>query len=96
MRINIHCKITLIFTLILAIILFGIFLYLNKNLREDTYQRIRANLTKQTHLSKTYIEENSVKKGQSYELDKIADRIGKDLGLRVTVIALDGTVYGDS
>ncbi len=96
LRINIHYKITLIFTVIVAIILFGIYLYLNKNPQEDTYQRIRDNLTKQTHLSKSYLEEDSAKKVQGYELDKIADRIGKDLDLRVTIIGLDGTVFGDS
>lgn len=96
LRINIHYKITFIFTVIIAIVLFSIFLYLDKNLREDTYQRIRANLKKQTYLSKTYLEEDFVKKIQSYELDKIADRIGRDLDLRVTIIGLDGTVFGDS
>ncbi len=96
LRINIHYKITLIFTVIVAIILFGIYLYLNKNLREDTYQRIRINLTKQTYLSKTYLEEDSDKKIQGYELDKIADKIGGDLDLRATIISLDGTVFGDS
>ncbi len=96
LRINIHYKITLIFTVIVAIILFGIYLYLNKNPQEDTYQRIRDNLTKQTYLSKSYLEEDSAKKVQGYELDKIADRIGKDLDLRVTIIGLDGTVFGDS
>jgi len=96
LRINIHYKITLIFTVIVAIILFGIFLYLNKKLQEDTYRRIRDNLTKQTYLSKAYLEEDSAKKVQGYELDKIADRIGKDLDLRVTIIGLDGSVFGDS
>ncbi|MBD3268705.1 MAG: HAMP domain-containing protein [Candidatus Omnitrophica bacterium] len=31
-----------------------------------------------------------------YELDNIADSIGRDLRLRVTIIGLGGTVYGDS
>ena len=96
MRINIHYKITLIFTVIIAIVLFGVFIYLNKNLREDTYQRIRTNLIKQTYLCKTYLEESSAKKIQGYKLDRIADKIGKDLNLRVTIIGLDGTVLGDS
>lgn len=96
LKINIHYKITLIFTVIIAIILFGVFLYLNKGLRQDTYQRIETNLIKQTKLSKTYLEESSAKRIHGYKLDKVADKISSDLGLRVTIIGLDGTVYGDS
>ncbi|MFH1904871.1 MAG: ATP-binding protein [bacterium] len=96
MRINIHYKITLVFVMIIAVVLLGIYLYLNKSLREYSYQRIETNLIKQTSFAKSYIEEDFAKKIQSYELDKIADKIGKDLGLRVTIIGIDGTVFGDS
>ncbi|MDO9464885.1 MAG: ATP-binding protein [bacterium] len=96
MRINIHYKITLLFVMIIAVMLFGIYLYLNKSLRKYSYQRIETNLIKQTSFAKSYIEENFTKKIQSYELDKIADKIGRDLGLRVTIIGIDGTVFGDS
>ena len=96
MRINIHYKITLVFGLIIAVVLLGIYLYLNKSLREHSYQRIKTNLIKQTSFAKSYLEEDFVKGIQSYELDKIANKIGKDLGLRVTIIGIDGTVFGDS
>ena len=96
MKISIHYKITFIFGIIIAVILFGIFFYLNKNLQADTYQRIKTNLIKQTDLAKSYLEEDFTQDVQSYKLDTIADRIGKILNLRVTIIGLDGAVWGDS
>ena len=96
MRINIHYKITLVFGLIIAVVLLGIYLYLNNILREHSYQRIETNLIKQTSFAKSYLEEDFAMGIKSYELDKIANRIGEDLGLRVTIIGIDGTVFGDS
>ncbi len=96
MRINIHYKITFVFVLIIAVMLFGIYLYLNKSLREHSFQRIETNLIKQTSFAKAYIEEDFASGIQSYELDKIANKIGKNLGLRVTIIGINGTVFGDS
>ena len=96
MRINIHYKITLIFGLIIAVRFPGIYLYLNKSLRQYTYYRIEKNLARDTSLVKSYLEENSDKTYFSYRLDKLADKIGRDLGLRVTIVGLDGTVWGDS
>jgi len=95
-RINIHYKITLIFGVIIAVILSGIYIYLNKNLQEYTYQRLKTNLLKEVSLSKSFLEQYYTKDIKSRQLDKIADEIGKDLGLRVTIIDLDGTVLGDS
>ena len=96
MRISIHYKITLIFGIIIAFILSGIYLYLNKSLQEHTYQRIRTDLKKQISLVESYLEENHAQNITSYELDKITDKIGKNLELRVTIISLDGRVLGDS
>jgi len=96
LRINIHYKITLIFGIIITIVLFGIYIYLNNNLQEHIYQHIKASLLKETSLSKSFFEQYYTKGVQAQELDKIADKIGKDLDLRVTIIGLDGTVLGDS
>ena len=96
MRVNIHYKITFIFLIITAFILIGIYFYLNTNLREYTYQRIETNLAKEIHLVKSFVEEILSGHSLSYEIDKTTDEISKDLGLRVTVIGLNGTVFGDS
>ncbi len=96
MKINIHYKITIIFTIILAIILFGIYLSLNDNLKTNTYQRIKTNLFKETALCKSFIEQHYIQNLQSQELDNFLHEIADDLNLRVTIINLEGTVLADS
>ncbi|MFA5087976.1 MAG: ATP-binding protein [Candidatus Omnitrophota bacterium] len=96
MRTKLHHKITIAFVVIIAVIFLGIYFFLNTNFKENTYQRIRTNLIKQIFLSRTYIEEKSLSQPPSFDLDQWADKIGRDLRLRATIIALDGTVYGDS
>ena len=94
--INIHYKITFIFGIITACILLGIYVYLNNSLREHTYQRIKTNLYKESILARSYLKMYSEQDLESYQLDSVADRVGEDLGVRVTIIDLEGTVLGDS
>ncbi|MFH1062185.1 MAG: ATP-binding protein [Candidatus Omnitrophota bacterium] len=96
MRLKIQHKITLIFITISAVILFSLFIYLSNNLKNYTYNRIKTNLTKQLELCKTYIADMPLNNISSDEMDAIADKLGRDLGLRVTFISLDGVVVGDS
>ncbi len=96
MRISIQHKITLIFVIISAFILCSVFFYLTKNLTDFTYNRIKTNVAKQISLCKSYLVDTVFDDINSYDLDVIADKIGHDLDLRVTLIGLDGTVYGDS
>ena len=56
LRFNIHYKIILILTFTVVVILSGIYFYLNKNLREYTYQRIKASLSKEADLAKLHLE----------------------------------------
>ncbi len=96
MKTNIHNKIAVIFITITAAILLGVFLSLSHNLQNYTYNRIKTNVTRQIRLSKSYMEDSPLNHINSYDSDYIADKIGKDLDLRVTIIGLNGTVYGDS
>ena len=92
----IHHKITVIFGIICAVVLIGIYLFLNQSLKRYTYQRIRTNLFRQTTLAKTILGESLHQCLQAGEMDRIADKIGKDLDVRATIIGLDGQVLGDS
>ncbi|MCK5268100.1 MAG: HAMP domain-containing protein, partial [Spirochaetes bacterium] len=96
LRLNIHYKITLILTATVAVILSGVYFYLNNNLREHTYRRIKANLSKQSDLAGLHIEKTFAKDPSLAGIDSSADEIGARLGLRVTVIGSDGKVLGDS
>jgi len=93
---HIHYKITFVISLIFAVILGGIYFYLNNDLTKHTYQRIRANLFKTSAFVQTYLEKIHTKDLSIKESDALADLIGKDLDLRVTIINLDGVVLGDS
>jgi two-component system phosphate regulon sensor histidine kinase PhoR len=96
LRIKVHHKFVSVFILISAAILLGVFFYLSTSLREHTFNRIREGVARQLALSRSYLKDAPFKDVSSYDVDTIADTIGDDLGLRATIIGLDGTVYGDS
>lgn len=93
---QIKYKIAAIFTFVVAVMLLGIFLYLNNSLRDNTYQRIREKLKSETLLSKFFLERVDTENIKGYQLDSLADDIGKQLGLRVTIVNMAGQVLGDS
>ena len=96
MRINIHYKITVTFCLILAVILFGVFAYLDATLKDYIFSRIETALTKEVLLAKLFLEKDFPGYLRLKEIDDIADKAGENLETRVTIIGLDGKVLGDS
>lgn len=97
MRIPIHYRITFLFTAIVLVILFSVFVYLNVSLRENTYQNTRLNLQKQIAVAKVVLEERLADKSLAMDIaDTFCDEIGKLLGVRITIIGPTGVVYGDS
>ena len=96
MKISIHYKITAIFVLVTAAILSGVYIYLNIHLKEAAFRYIREGLIKEARLSKSMLDDYSPDPENPYSADLLADRIGKSLGARATIIGLDGTVFGES
>ncbi|MBD3380184.1 MAG: HAMP domain-containing protein [Candidatus Omnitrophica bacterium] len=96
MAFRLQHKITVTFVALFSAILLVTFLYLDRRLREDYYARTRRDILKDTRLIETFLLEKDMGEMSPHELDFLADRINRDLGLRVTIIALDGTVLGDS
>ena len=74
MRVKIHYKITFIFGLITALILSGIYLYLNSTLKNYTYQRIRTTLTKESAMARSFLEGFCTKESEPQSLDPVAER----------------------
>ncbi len=72
------------------------YFYLNKNLKEYTYQRIRGDLLRESALAAAHLEATFDNQLSMKEIGAIADRIGESLQLRTTIIGLDGVVLGDS
>jgi len=96
LKISIHYKITIIFCLITACILLGVFAYLDSTLKDYTYQRIKTALTKEALLVKLFLEKDFPGYLRLKEIDSIADEAGESISSRVTIIGLDGKVLGDS
>lgn len=96
MKISVTYKIAFIYIITIAVIFSGIFLYLNNILTDYTYKRIKSNLLKQLNLSASILETTKGVDYRSYAMDNLAETIGKAADVRVTIIALDGRVYGDS
>ncbi len=96
MQLKIHYKITLIFVFILALIFIGLFINLNKNLKQITFQRIRDRLAKEAAFSQTILEESHFRNFDYKKIDALADKISNDLEVRVTIIDREGVVWGDS
>ena len=96
MRLKIHYKITIVFVILTAINLFGIYIYLNRSLKNQTYDRIRHNILKETLFVKSSLKKHSLKDLDIREIDAIANDIGSQLDVRVTIISSDGSVLGDS
>jgi len=95
-RFNIQYKIIVLISFLIALLLVGINIYLNKHFTDYTYQRIRHNLIQDLKLANTLVLSLNMEQRHSDRLDQLADRIGEDLQVRATIIAKDGTVLGDS
>lgn len=96
MRINIQYKISIIFAAISAIILLGVYLYLQNYLTDQIYQQLQANLRGKINLAARYLQQQYSPQLSLSQIDQISDAISEDLDLRATIITLDGRVLGDS
>lgn len=96
MRFKTYHKITILFGLLVAIVLFGLYFYLDQVLRKYTYNRIDTNLVQELSLARSFVEKSLESKLSPEGYDSVADQIGKNLNVRATIIGLDGRVLGDS
>ncbi len=96
MKIKIHYKLTFIFILITGLILTGVFIYLNQNLRSYVYRNTEKNLLKEARFIKSFLGQGLKDISSINSVDEIADEIGQGLDVRATVVSLQGDVLGDS
>jgi|GEM_PF-4075606 len=97
MKIKLHWKLTIIFCIA---IIFGLFIgygYLIFNLNRYIEHNLEINLRHQILAGRDFLESCLNAQGlYSANIDAIADRIGAQQELRVTIISKDGKVLGDS
>lgn len=96
MKIKLHRKLTVIFCLAVVLGLLIGYFYLVGNLKGYVERDLEDKLKRQILLGRDFIESQLKDQDQVSQIDALADRIGKQLGLRVTIISTDGTVLGDS
>lgn len=82
---------TIVFCLLGAVLLAAAYMYLNPRLKAFIERDIEDNIKRELFLCRELLGPGDLK-----DADALAGRIGSSLGLRVTIIAPDGKVLGDS
>ena len=95
---NIRTQLTLRYIGIVLLVLFAMYLYLGKMLKDSMSTRITRELEIQAALTREFlIEELPAKDNYTYAaIDPLVDRLGKTGKARVTFIDLEGVVWGDT
>ena len=96
MKLRLPWKLTLVFCSSVIIGLFLGYLYLNVHLKSYLDNNLQNTIKKQLILTKDFLETHLNDKGELADAQPLAIRIGKELGLRVTILDPQGVVIGDT
>ncbi|MDD4894611.1 MAG: HAMP domain-containing protein, partial [Candidatus Omnitrophica bacterium] len=96
MKIKVHWKLTFIFCFVVILATSAGYFYLINHLKSYIETNIPGNIKHQLALSKDLLEASLPDKNHTVDFQLIAVKIGQDLGLRVTIVGLDGEVLGDT
>src|SRR5437773_803182 len=92
MTFRLHSRLVLWNLVVIGLMATTLGYLLSYSIREDIDRQIEEQLRSQSALAVAYVESGG--KGRSF--DEVADELGRLLNVRVTVIAYDGRVLGDS
>lgn len=92
MTFRLHSRLVFWNLLIIGLISSILGYFLNSSVREDFEKQIEAQLRDETTIAAAYFEQTD----RSRSMDEIAGELGRLLNARVTLIANDGRVLGDS
>jgi len=96
MKIKLHWKLTFIFCSAVVIGLFIGYLYLSAQIKTHLENNLENHLKRQLSLAKDFLETYLNERGAVADIDVLADRIGRELNLRATIITQEGVVIGDT
>ncbi|TRZ94951.1 HAMP domain-containing protein [bacterium] len=96
MRIKLHWKLTFIFCFVVIFAISAGYFYLDSHLKSYTESNLANNVKHQLALGKELLETRLRDKTIPSDFQELALNIGNALGLRVTIIALNGKVLGDT
>jgi two-component system, OmpR family, phosphate regulon sensor histidine kinase PhoR len=93
---SLYWKITLPFILLIVVGMGVLGLFLVKAERQTQLDHLQTYLSNEAKLVADYAQSDFVNPALNAQLDSLAKSVGKDIQARVTLIAVDGTVLGDS
>jgi len=96
MKIKLHWKLTFVFCFVVILAISAGYFYLDSHLKSYVENNVTNNIKHQLALSKDLLETFLKDKTIPVDFQSIAEKTGKSLGLRATIIAPDGKVLGDT
>ncbi|MGQ9675195.1 MAG: ATP-binding protein [Chloroflexota bacterium] len=93
---SIRWRIATAYVALILVTLFALSAYLLDLTNTWAINSLRASLTSQAHLVSHIAAASFEREVGPAELDAMAKRLGVETGIRITIIAADGTVLGDS
>lgn len=96
MKIKLHWKLTFIFCFVVILSISAGYFYLDSHLKSYVESNLENNIKHQLTLGKDLLETHLKDKTNTMDFQELALNMGNALGLRVTIIALDGKVLGDT
>jgi two-component system phosphate regulon sensor histidine kinase PhoR len=96
MKIKLHWKLTSIFCFVVVLAISAGYFYLDAHLKSYVENNLKKNIKHQLTLGKDLLETKLADKIIPVDFQALALQMGNALGLRVTIIALDGKVLGDT
>ena len=96
MRFSLQTKILVGYVAFTLVVAGAVYIYLNTSLRGDVGGHTRQQLLNDARLIQSYLENTPLPSLSPGTVDPIADRLAEQCGARVTVVAEDGVVAGDS
>ena len=96
MKIKLHWKLTFIFCFVVIFAISAGYFYLDSHLKSYVENNLENNIKHELALGKDLLETHLKDRASPIDFQELALKIGNALGLRVTIIALDGKVLGDA
>jgi two-component system phosphate regulon sensor histidine kinase PhoR len=93
---SIQWRITISFILVVLIIMVILGVYLVDSTRNSQLDNLRSQLENEARITAEASLSGFLSTDESSDLDALAKKLGVEIETRVTIIALDGTVLGDS
>jgi two-component system phosphate regulon sensor histidine kinase PhoR len=93
---SIQWRITVSFILVVLVIMVALGVYLVNSTRNSQLDSLRSQLENEARLTAEASLGGFLSTDQANDLDALAKRLGAEIEARITIIALDGTVLGDS